>query len=136
MKETLDKLKPIVEALEKEHGPILFFALFLREDSLEKWDIVVSAPWLSSSEKQAYEIVISKIQDSLNTAELVQFSRVVILDSIDPVVSFLQEVCPLTNGGFKESPKDFSIEPFSEKFGFTIKKAYILRCQKNGKDTP
>jgi len=130
MKEILDKLKSAVQALEKEHGPILLFALFLREDSLEKWDMVVSASWLSSSEKNAYKMVVSKIQGNLSAGELVLFSRVVILDSSDPVVSFLQEVCPLTNGGFKESPNNFSIEPFSEKFGFTIKKAYILRCQK------
>jgi hypothetical protein len=131
MKEILDKLKSVVQALEKEHGPILLFALFLREDALEKWDIVVSASWLSSSEKNAYKIVVSKIQALLSPSELVQFSRVVILDDTDPVVSFLQKVCPLTNGGFKESPKDFSIEPFSEKFGFTIKKAYTLRCQES-----
>jgi hypothetical protein len=130
MKEILDKLKSAVQVLEKEHGPILLFALFLREDALGKWDIVVSAPWLSSSERSAYNVVVSKIQALLSASERVQFSRVVILDATDPVVSFLQEICPLTNGGFKESPKDFSVEPFSEKFGFIIKKAYTLRCQK------
>ena len=130
MKEILDKLKSVVQSLEKEHQPILLFALFPREDSLQKWDIVISASWLSSSEKNAYKIVVSKIQAALSASELVQFSRVVILDDADPVVSFLQDICPLTNGGFKESPKDFSVEPFFEKFGFTIKKAYILRCQK------
>lgn len=130
MKEILDKLKSVVRVLEMEHGPLLFFALFLREDSLEKWDIVVSATWLSSSEKAAYKMIVPKIQAALTASELVQFSRVVILDNTDPVVSFLQGVCPLTNGGFKESPTDFSVEPFSEKFGFSIKKAYILRCQK------
>ncbi len=131
MKEILDKLKLVVQALEKEHGSIWLFALFLREDSLEKWDIVVSAPWLSSSEKEAYKMVVSKIQAALSASELLQFSRVVILDKTDPVVAFLQEVCPLTNGGFKESPKDFSVEPFSQKFGFVIKKAYTLRCRKS-----
>ncbi len=130
MKEILDKLKSAVQALEKGHGSILLFALFLREDFLEKWDIVVSASWLKSTEMEAYKLVVSKIQEVLSPSELVQFSRVVILDNTDPVVSFFQEVCPLTNGGFKESPKDFSVEPFSEKFEFTIKKAYILRCQK------
>lgn len=129
MKEILDKLKSVVQVLENDHGSILLFALFLREDSLERWDIVISAPWLSSSDKKAYSIVVSQIQLVLTTSELVQFSRVVILDNTDPIVSFLQEVCPLTNGGFKESPKDFSIEPFVGKFNFTIKKAYILRCQ-------
>jgi hypothetical protein len=131
MKEILDKLKAVVHALEANNNdPLLLFALFLREEALEKWDVVISSPWLSSSEKMAYKTVISKIQAALDPSEIVQFSRVVILDSTDPVLSFLQETCPLTNGGFKESPKDFPIEPFSEKFGFTIKKAYILRCQK------
>lgn len=130
MKEILEKLKSVVQDLEKEHGSIQLFALFLREEPLEKWDIIVSASWLGSSEMNAYKIVASKIQKILNASELLQFSRVVILDDIDPVVSFLQDSCPLTNGGFKESPKDFSVEPFSEKFGFIIKKAYLLRCQK------
>lgn len=129
MKEILDKFKSVVLSLEENYGSILLFALFLREDSLEKWDIVVSASWLNSSDKNAYTKVISKIQSILNSSELIEISRVVILDNTDPVVSFLQEVCPLTNGGFKETPKDFSVEPFSEKFGFTIRKAYILRCQ-------
>lgn len=130
MKEILDKLKTVVQSLESERGPMLLFVLFLREDSLEKWDVVVSASWLSSSEMVAYEITVSKIQAVLSASELLRLSRVVILDSADPVVAFLQDVCPLTNGGFKESPKDFSVDPCSEKFGFTIKKAYILRCRK------
>jgi hypothetical protein len=130
MKEILSKLKSVVQELEAEHKPMLLFALFLREDSLQKWDIVVSAPWLSSSDKNAYQMIVSKIQSILNSDELVQFSRVVILDDIDPVVSFLQSVCPLTNGGIKESPRDFSTDPLSERFGFAINKAYILRCQK------
>lgn len=130
MNDILKKMKAVVQKLEKEHDPILLFALFLREEALQKWDVVVSAPWLSSSEKHAYQLVVAAIQAVLSSSELVRFSRIVILDHTDPAVPFLQEVCPLTNGGFKESPKDFSVEPLSEKFGFTIKKAYILRCQK------
>lgn len=131
MKEIVEKLKSVVQVLEKEKGPIHLFILFLREEALEKWDIVISAPWLHSSEMDAYETVVSHIQKVLSSGELLQFSRVVILDDDDPVVSFLQETCPLTNGGYKESPKDFSVEPFSDRFGFTIKKAYLLRCQKS-----
>jgi hypothetical protein len=131
MKEILDKLKTVVQSLEKDCGSISLFALFLREDSLKKWDILVSASWLSSSEKKSYETIISKVQSVLTPVELVQFSRVVILDNTDPVVSFLQEACPLTNGGFRESPRDFSVDPFSSRFGFIIAKAYILRCLKS-----
>jgi hypothetical protein len=126
----LDKLKSVVQSLEKRHKPILLFAIFQREDSLQKWDIIISAPWLSSSDKNAYQTVVSTIQAHLSTSELIQFSRIVILDHNDPVTSFLQDICPLTNGGYKKSPEDFSVEPLSDKFGFNIKKAYVLRCQK------
>jgi len=131
MKEILDKLKTVVQSLERNYGTVSLFALFLREDSLKKWDILVSAVWLSSSEKSSYERIISEVQAILASTDLLQFSRVVILDHTDPVVSFLQEVCPLTNGGFKESPKDFSLDALSSKFGFVIEKAYLLRCQKS-----
>lgn len=131
MKELLDKLKIVVQSLEEKYGTMSFFALFLRENSFQKWDILVSASWLSSSENKSYERVISEIQSALGSDGLLQFARVVILDSVDPAVSFLQEVCPLTNGGFKEAPKDFSLESLSSKFGFVIERAYLLRCQKS-----
>jgi hypothetical protein len=126
MKEILEKIKSIVVALEKEHGPILIFALFLREDPLEMWDIVVSASWLSPGDMNAYNTIIDKFQGVLTEADLMQFSRVVILEDNDPVVSFLQDSCTITNGHIET----FSGDVFSEKFKFTIKSAYVLRCQK------
>lgn len=126
MKYILEKLKALVLELEKEKGPILVFALFLREDPLEKWDIVVSAPWLNSNDMKSYKTLASKIQGVLSSQELVQLARIVILDVNDPVVSFLQESETVTNGHYGE----VSGESFSERFGFTIKRAYLLRCQK------
>ncbi len=126
MNTILEKLKTVVRSLENEHGPILVFALFLREDPLEKWDIVVSATWLNSNDRLSYETIASKIQKALNSSELVQLSRIVILDSSDPVVAFLQGEVLVTNGHYKEVPGG----TFSDKFGFTIKRAYLLRCQK------
>lgn len=127
MKAILEKLKSIVLALEKEHGPILIFALFLREDPFEKWDIVISASWLKWDDVNSYETVSSKLQSALSGPELMQFARVVILGNDDPVVSYLQNLYSIKNGHFEELPG----EPFSEKFKFTIKRAYLLRCQKN-----
>lgn len=44
----------------------------------------------------------------------------------DPVVSYLLNLETITNGGFKE----LSADELSEKFKFTIKRAYLLRSQK------
>lgn len=126
MKTILEKLKGVVLALEKEYGPILVFALFLRVDPLEKWDIVVSASWLDPSDITSYNAIASKIQATLSTSELVQLARIVILSDRDPVVAFLQDSETITNGHFGEVSGDL----FTEKFGFAIKRAYLLRCQK------
>ncbi len=126
MKETVEKLKSMISFLEKEKGPLLIFALFLREDALEKWDIIISAEWLNSKEMSSYKLISSKLQGTLNESELLQFSRIVLLDPEDPVVSFLLDLQTIKNGGYKE----FSGEVLSDKFKFTIKRAYLLRSQK------
>lgn len=126
MKAILEKLKTVVVALEKAHGPIHVFALFLRTDPLEKWDIVVAAPWLNPNDISSYKVLSSTIQEVLDPSEFIQLARIVILNDNDPVVSFLQDSQSVTNGHYGEVSGD----SFTEKFGFTIKKAYLLRCQK------
>lgn len=126
MKETIDKIKVSIQSLEKEYGPLLICALFLREEPLERWDVVVSAQWLNPQEMQSYKTVSSKLQESLSDSELVQLSRIVILGQDDPVVSYLQGLDTITNGGYKE----LRAEELSAKFKFTIKRAYLLRSQK------
>ena len=126
MKEIIEKLKSEITALEKEKGPLLIFALFLREDPLEKWDIIISATWLNSKEMSSYKLISSRLQEVLSESELLQFSRIVLLDPEDPVVSFLLDLQTIKNGGYKE----LSGEVLSDKFKFTIKRAYLLRSQK------
>ena len=126
MKEAIEKIKEAIASLESEKGSLLICVLFLREDPLEKWDVVVSATWLDPKEMQSYKIVSSKLQEFLNDSELLQFSRIVLLDQNDPIVSYLQCLATIDNGGFKELEKD----ELSEKFKFTIKRAYLLRSQK------
>ena len=122
----IEKLKTIIKSLEKEYGPLLICALFLREGELDKWDLIISAQWLKPTEMQSYKLVSSKLQEALSQSELVQLSRIVILDQNDLVVSYLQGLETISNGGFKE----LRTNDLSEKFKFTIKRAYLLRCQK------
>ena len=125
MKKTLDKLKSILCELEKEHGQVLVFVLFLRGESPARWDLVIAAPWLDSGNAKSYHLVAKKVQNLLSSEEIIQLSRVVILDADDPVVAFLQDSYSVPNGTFKNIE---NCEPFSQRFNFTIRKAYLLRC--------
>lgn len=125
MKEILRKLKLLLLELGKEERPMLIFALFLRGDAPDRWDLVVSAPWLDSGNVDSYKNIATKVQDRLSTEEIVQLARVVILDVDDPVVAFLQDEYHVPNGTFKDVE---NCEPLSQRFSFTIRRAYLLRC--------
>ncbi len=126
MNEIIEKLKSIIKNLEQKRGPLLICALFLREDSLEKWDIIIAASWLNPKEMESYKTVSNELQEFLSASELVQFSRIVLLDQDDPVVSFILDLETVKNGGYKELPA----ETLSDKFRFIIKRAYLLRSQR------
>ncbi len=128
MKKILDKLKLVLLELEKERGQILVFAFFLREDYPARWDLVVAAPWLDSGNVESYKVVATKVQNLLSSSEIIQLSRVVILDADDPGVAFLQNSYSVPNGTSKEIE---NCEPFSRRFNFTIRRAYLLRCVHN-----
>jgi len=126
MNSIVEKIKKVVLELEAEHEPLLVCALFLRVDPIERWDMVVSAAWLNFSDLNSYQLISSKVQSTLDSQELLQFSRIVILDQNDPAIVFLQDSFSITNGKIEEASTDL----LSSRFGFTIKKAYLLRCQK------
>ena len=124
MKELLDKLKKLIYTLEAEKkSEFLICAMILPGESYDKWDFILSAPWLNSSELESYKLISSKLQGSLTEAELLQIARIVILDPDDQVVKFLQTLVTVTNGGYKE----LRAEELTDKFKFIIKRAYLLR---------
>jgi len=67
------------------------------------------------------KINLSQIKD-----EMTKISRIVILNQEDPAVEFLLELKIVSNSEYKELPTQI----LSEKFGFAIKKAYVLRSKK------
>ena len=126
MNETILKLKSAITSIEKKNGPLVICALFLREEPLEKWDILISAPWLNPTEMVSYQAISDSLKEFLNDSEFIDISRIVILSQDDPVVSYLLNLDTISNGGFKELHTDV----LSERFKFIIKRAYLLRSQK------
>jgi len=126
MEQIIKKIKNAINSLESENDLLLICALFLREEPLEKWDIIISAPWLNPKELESYKKVSSKFQEFLTDSELLKFSRIVLLDQNDPVITYLLDLKSIKNGGYEELAKD----ELSDKFKFTIKRAYLLRSQK------
>lgn len=113
------KMQQVLAEIEAERGGVALFALFERADSAGKWDVVVAAPWVRPSEKDAREYVIRKIRPKLTVFELLALSRVIVLMPEEPFVQFILGAVTPT-GGLKEFD-EFSFD------GMEIAHAYILR---------
>lgn len=122
MKEMLDRFVALERKLSAEKGDFALFALFLRDDALDKWDLVVAAPWIESNRKTALRYVTNQIQAAFNPDELTRLSRVVLVDERNPALDNINRTIRVQHGIADVQNSDF--------FGLQIKHGYIITSQK------
>lgn len=122
MKELLDKLILIELKLSKEKGDFKLFALFLREEAEDKWDIVVSASWLESNNKISFDYLARELKSSLTNQELLLVSRIVVLDEGNPGLEAINRAFHVEHGLADVRDSNF--------FGLQIKHAYIITSKR------
>lgn len=118
MKELVDKLSAIERETSLEKGDYNLFALFLREDSPNKWDILVSANWIDENKEKALKYLAQKIQTEFTSEELVQIARIVIIDGGNPALPALQQAINTEHGTAEIRDSNF--------FGLQIKHAFLI----------
>lgn len=81
MKDIVTKLIHIEKEIFKEMGTLNLFALLLREGE-EKWDLLVSSPWIDGNKYDSVRYIASKLQKDLNQEELLEISGIIIIDDM------------------------------------------------------
>ena len=99
-------------------GDFALFALFLREDLSDRWDLMVSAPWASEDKKGALKYLITRIKADLGSAGLTQLSRIVFIDPNDVAVRNLNRAIHVEHGAVELRDRNL--------FGLAIKHAFII----------
>jgi len=122
MKETAKKLSSIEGQISRAKGPFSLFALFLREDAPDVWDLVVAAPWIESNQAQALKYIAEKMGEALTPDELTRISRIVLIDENNPDLDALQTAFSVQHGLVESRNSEF--------FGLPIKHSYIMTSQK------
>jgi hypothetical protein len=113
----IEKFRQIEIEISREKGDFALFALIEREDSLGKWDVVVSASWINENEKSFIELIASKIHKNLSKEEQISISRILVLDISDALVKSLNMI------GVKHGTVNLSNNNFN---GILIKEAYLI----------
>ena len=99
-------------------GDFTLFALFLREDVPDRWDLIISAPWASADQKGALDYLVNRIKSDLGPAALTQLSRIVFIDPMDVSVRALNQATHVEHGSVEVRDSNF--------FGLPIKHAFII----------
>jgi hypothetical protein len=102
-------------------GDFALFALFLREDVPDRWDLIVSAPWVSD-QKAALSYLVDKIKADLGPSELTHLSRIVFVEPSDPAVQSLNKAIQVEHGSVEIRDSNF--------FGLAVKHAFIITSKR------
>ncbi|MDL1971329.1 MAG: hypothetical protein LWW94_10295 [Candidatus Desulfofervidaceae bacterium] len=126
MKELANKLLKIEQELAFQKGGFSLFALFLREDAEDNWDLLISAPWVTKNKTNTLKYLAKKLQESLTPQEIVKLSKIVIIEPDNPALEAIHKAIHVEHGLVEVKDSIF--------FGLPIKHAFIITSQKlNGK---
>jgi hypothetical protein len=122
MKQIAEKLRDLEKRLSAKKGEFSLFALFLREDAPDVWDLVVSADWIEKDQPAALQDIAKQVQKTLGPDEITKVSRVVIIDKANPALSAVSSVIAIEHGLAEVANNNF--------FGMAIKQGYIITAQR------
>lgn len=124
MKDVAKKLISAEQQMSDEKGRFLLFALFLREDAPDLWDLLVSANWIETNKGEALRYITGKLKNSVAPIELSKLSRIVIIEHTNPALGAIQSAFHIEHGMADVQSSNF--------FGLPIKHAYIITSRKEG----
>lgn len=118
MKELIEKLRKIEEETSSAKGVYNLFALFLREGSPNKWEVLVSASWIDADKELALKYIAERIQDSLDEDQLLLISRIVIIEEDNPALFAFLGAIGVEHGSIEIKGSNFN--------GLEIKHGFLI----------
>jgi len=128
MNEIVKKLVHTEQEMAAEKGRFLLFALFLRKDAPDLWDVVVAATWVTKNKSDSLQYLSNKLRAVLNPSEFIRLSRIVIIDPDNPALAALQQAISIEHGITEIKDGTF--------FGLQIKHAYLITSRRDADQAP
>ena len=122
MKNIVDKLKNLEKTVSSKKGPFHLFALLLREDASDVWDLIVSSPWASKDKTSALQYISKQLNKILSPNQMLKLSRIVIIEPGDPALEVMHKTIQAEHG--TAELRDCNL------FGLQIKHAFIITSKR------
>ena len=122
MNEFINKLMELETSVATEKGSFSLFALFLREDAPDVWDLLISAPWIEIDKQAALRYIAEKLNVLASPEELTKLSRIVIIERSNPALEAFHSAISAEHQKIEIKDSNF--------FGLQIKHAYIFTSRR------
>jgi len=118
-----EKFAPLEAVVARQRGDFSLFALFLREDAPDRWDLLVAAPWASENRNETVEYLVNEIKahPHLGPQELINLSRIVVVDPQNPEVQEFTKAFPVEHGRLEVWDRVIFGQPIRHAFIITAK---------------
>lgn len=110
--------------IAERKGEFALFALFLREESPNRWDLIVSAPWVGTDKDAAVDYLVNEIKSFLGPDDLTTLSRILIVDPNDAAIENVNRAVHVEHGTVEIRDSTF--------FGLPIKHAVFITSKRPG----
>ena len=117
-----NKFRDLESRIAQEKGGFTLFALLMREDVPDRWDLIVSAPWVGTDKHAAVEYFVNQIRSQLGQQDLTSLARIVVVDPQDAAVRAFNGLVEIEHGGAEVRD--------SNLFGLPVKHAFIITSKR------
>jgi hypothetical protein len=119
--ELSERFRDLESRIAEEKGGFTLFALFMREDAPDRWDLIVSAPWVTDR-REAVDYFVNEIKSHLGAQDLTSLARIVVVDPEEAAVQALNRAIQIEHGGVEVRDSNF--------FGLPVKYAFIITSKR------
>ncbi|MEK7663872.1 MAG: hypothetical protein AAB340_00255 [Patescibacteria group bacterium] len=86
----VEKLKKILDILNKNNKAVWLFAFLKIDEFIDKWSLVISAPWVNDSNRNTeFQYMLGIVKENMNPEELSSIGRIVFLSKDDHLIKEL-----------------------------------------------
>lgn len=86
----VDKFKAILSKIKEEKGEVSFFGILKIDELLDKWTVLLSAPWSTeATKKEDFEYIRNLIRNTLTSEEISSVVRLGILSKDARLIQLL-----------------------------------------------
>jgi len=121
MNQFVTKLLDVEQEIARDKGALNLFALFMREDLADRWDLVVAGPWVKQDEA-TLRYVAAALKRHLTPGEMTSLARVVVLPATENPVRAITESYEVEHGQVELN------DP--ESFGLPVKHGYLITSKR------